>query len=67
LTRLFACPGELPPDKDDPLGQTRLWAVKEAVLKLLGLVRRWRLRGGQLLGGAFQRELRRRGLVVPAP
>jgi hypothetical protein len=42
------------------------WLVL-VILKLLGLVRRWRLRGGQLLGGAFQRELRRRGLVVPAP
>jgi phosphopantetheinyl transferase len=36
LSRLFACPGELP-DQDDPCGQTRLWAVKESVLKLLGL------------------------------
>jgi len=42
------------------------WLVL-VILKLLGLVRRWRLRGGQLLGGAFHRELRRRGLVVPAP
>jgi hypothetical protein len=42
------------------------WFVLVA-LKLLGLARRWRLRGGQLLGGAFQRELRRRGLVAPAP
>jgi phosphopantetheinyl transferase len=37
LARIFACPGELSPDQDDPRGQTRLWAVKEAVLKLLGL------------------------------
>jgi phosphopantetheinyl transferase len=37
LAQLFACPGELPPGQDDPLRQTRLWAVKEAVLKLLGL------------------------------
>jgi phosphopantetheinyl transferase len=37
LTQLFACPGELPPGQDDPRGQTRLWAVKEAILKLLGL------------------------------
>ena len=37
LARLFALPGELPPGQDDPFFQTRLWAVKEAVLKLLCL------------------------------
>ncbi|MBI5242037.1 MAG: 4'-phosphopantetheinyl transferase superfamily protein [Elusimicrobia bacterium] len=36
LARLFARPGELPPGPDDR-ALTRLWAVKEAVLKLLGL------------------------------
>jgi 4'-phosphopantetheinyl transferase len=36
LARLFARPGELAPGADD-LAQTRLWALKEAVLKLLGL------------------------------
>lgn len=37
LTRLFACPGELPLGPEDPFAQTRLWALKEAALKLLGL------------------------------
>ncbi|MDD5657050.1 MAG: 4'-phosphopantetheinyl transferase superfamily protein [Elusimicrobia bacterium] len=36
LARLFARPGELPEDADDR-ATTALWAVKEALLKLLGL------------------------------
>lgn len=38
LARLFTREGELPVDREaSPLELTRLWAVKEAVLKLLGL------------------------------
>ena len=37
LARFFAGPDELPPGQDDPRSQTSLWALKEAVLKLLGL------------------------------
>jgi 4'-phosphopantetheinyl transferase len=37
LKNLFCRPGELSSEQDHPSGQTRLWAIKEAALKLLGV------------------------------